>query len=425
MENPTPPDPRSATAGAVDSPARQLTKKILLTLSFALVLGLGRAIFDPRARAAGVFFDFGLLATFVLNALIAQSPRQVRQTAGLAIVLLVVQLAVYRAPPHDSMQALAVAARLFGLTSLFMMLLAGLRARDAALEPAMRRLLLGLLPTFFIVLASFGATLSVLLHPVVWDGLLYAWEATLGTPPSFVAGQLFARVPVLSAVCQLVYLLAPVGLALVFGAQRRSGRPPVIDVGAALIVTTIVGFCIYQLFPASGPAYVFGAAYPWHPPAAAMVALKQALPQPAPRNCVPSLHTAWALLLVWHSRGRAPWLRVATGAFLALTLLATMGLGEHYLPDLVIAVPFTAATQALVAPPSPARWPVLLVGAGVTLVWLVLLATGALLVHPSAVVSGALALATIALGVTLSRRLWRASAAVAEAAFATAAPEPC
>jgi hypothetical protein len=423
MENPTPLPPRPLNT--IDTPVQQRLKKLLVTLSFAFVLGWGRAILDPRARAAGVIFDFGLLATFVLNAFIAQSPRQIRQTAALAIVLLGVQFAVFRALPHDFIPALAIVARMLGLASLLMMLLVGLRARDEALEPAMRLLLIGLLPTFFIVLAMFGAYLSILFHLVVWDGLLYAWEGTLGFQASFAIGRLFRAWPLLASLCQLVYLLAPVGLALVYGTQRRSRPPVVIDVGAALIVTTIIGFGLYQLFPATGPGYIFHDAYPLHPPLYSTVTWRQPFPMPAPRNCVPSLHTAWALLLVWHSRGRATWLRVTTGAFLVLTLLATMGLGEHYLPDLVIAVPFTAATQAMVAPPSPARWPVLLAGAGVTALWLVLLATGVLVRHPSALGSGALTLATVALGVMLSRRLWRASAAVADAAFATAAPEPC
>ena len=91
----------------------------------------------------------------------------------------------------------------------------------------------------------------------------------------------------------------------------------------------------------------------------------------------------------------------------------------------MIAVPFTAATQAIVAPPSPARWPVMLVGFAVTALWLVLLATRALLVHPSAIGSGGLALATVVVGIVLSQRLWRASAAVADRAGATAAPDPC
>lgn len=413
------------TPPAVDSPAQQLTKKALLTLSFALVLGLGRSIFDPRAPAAGVFFDFGLLATFVLNAFVAQSTRQARLTALVAVVALVVALAAVRALPRDLLQALALAARYFGLASLFMMLGAGLRARDEALEPAMRRLLVGLLPTFFIVLSIFGAYLSIMFHLVVWDGLLYAYESTLGFPASFAVGRVLVAWPLLSWLCRLVYLLAPVGLALVYGAQRRSGRPIVIDVGAALIVTTVIGFALYQLFPACGPGYVFHDAYPFQPPAWTSVASRRPFPMTAPRNCVPSLHTAWALLLVWSSRGQAAWLRGVTTAFLGFTLLATMGLGEHYLPDLVIAVPFTAATQALVAPPSPARWPVVLVGAGVTALWLVLLATGALLLHPSPLVSGALALGTVAVGVVLSRRAWRASAAVADTGLATAAPDPC
>jgi len=49
--------------------------------------------------------------------------------------------------------------------------------------------------------------------------------------------------------------------------------------------------------------------------------------------------------LLWNCRGRA--LQVFSSAFLFLTALATVGLGEHYFVDLLASVPFCAAVQAV------------------------------------------------------------------------------
>ncbi len=66
--------------------------------------------------------------------------------------------------------------------------------------------------------------------------------------------------------------------------------------------------------------------------------------QTSVRDCMPSLHLAWALLL-WIYSGR--WLRIPMLIFAVLTAAATVGLGEHYAIDLVAALPFTWAVCAV------------------------------------------------------------------------------
>ena len=52
---------------------------------------------------------------------------------------------------------------------------------------------------------------------------------------------------------------------------------------------------------------------------------------------------------VWQTRSAARWLRYLTWWCLAWTLAATLGLGYHYLVDLVVAVPFLTGIRALAA----------------------------------------------------------------------------
>jgi hypothetical protein len=56
---------------------------------------------------------------------------------------------------------------------------------------------------------------------------------------------------------------------------------------------------------------------------------------------------SWALLLAMagHQMGTT-WARLGL-AFVFVTAFATLGLGEHYLIDLIVAVPFTVSVYAL------------------------------------------------------------------------------
>lgn len=428
LQNPTPSDPPNATADdepnpppAVETPAAQLLKKALVTIVLAGGFWLCRAIFDPGALAVGPFFDVCILAIFVYNALTQQSRHELRATVLLALVAGVAQFAVYRFIPPNTIVAICDISRLLGLSSLVVTLAVALRARDEQLEPAMRRVLISLIPPCFSIVSMGGIYLSIFFHPTVWDGLLYAFEGTLRFQASFLIGRFILLYLPLRFFCEIIYVLMPLALCLVYSAQRRNPRPPVIDLAAAFVVTTWTGFVVYQLFPASGPAYVYPDNFPWSEPAWQSVPLRQVLDGSDPRNCMPSLHTAWAFLLVWHSRDEALWLRLSMAVVLLFTLLATLGLGEHYLPDLVVAMPFALATQATVAPRSPERLRAMVAGAAITVVWLLLLGSGILLRRPSALVSGGLMLATVIASIELSRQLWQASAAITRAA----APKPC
>jgi hypothetical protein len=67
------------------------------------------------------------------------------------------------------------------------------------------------------------------------------------------------------------------------------------------------------------------------------------------RNCMPSLHMSWVLLAWWYSRGLSVRERGIAMAFVVFTVFATMGTGEHYFIDLVVAFPFVVFLQGLCA----------------------------------------------------------------------------
>jgi len=107
----------------------------------------------------------------------------------------------------------------------------------------------------------------------------------------------------------------------------------------AVALSCFLAAPIYATLPASGPRYAF-AGFPYRIPQ--LTELHALLIPGAPPNCMPSVHMTLALLVaafVWRWRAGK-----ALGALhVALTALATLGLGEHYLIDLIAAVPYAIA----------------------------------------------------------------------------------
>ena len=97
-----------------------------------------------------------------------------------------------------------------------------------------------------------------------------------------------------------------------------------------------MGFLMYIVVPAVGPVHCM-TEYPQQ--------LSAPIPQPGVRNCFPSLHFSWALLMFAYARTR--WTTILASAFVGMTVLATLGLGEHYLADLIVALPFAALVVLL------------------------------------------------------------------------------
>ncbi|MGD0214451.1 MAG: phosphatase PAP2 family protein [Terriglobales bacterium] len=181
---------------------------------------------------------------------------------------------------------------------------------------------------------------------------LYA-DLSFGFNPSLWTNRWVERLglyPMVSVVYESLVLAIASTYALSLG---RRGQPA--RVFAVMLLAGIVGIQAYRLLPACGPVYLLGSeCFLGEVPArcATITAADLrpvALDPSFPRNAMPSLHIAWALLVYWtiHRSSRWRWLALA---YLILTALATLAGGEHYLVDLVAAVPFALAMWALCCP---------------------------------------------------------------------------
>jgi hypothetical protein len=150
-------------------------------------------------------------------------------------------------------------------------------------------------------------------------------------------------------------------------AERRFPRHHLVR---TFLVIGLIGPAFYMIFPVVGPifAYGTGAAHwaevslwaPDMPPSAPWAVADLwprtlppiGAPEPmpfdgiTPRNCMPSLHTAWAVAIFLHTRKGPRALRHAGTFWLVATLAATLGFGYHYGVDLVAGVVFTLTIEA-------------------------------------------------------------------------------
>ena len=172
-----------------------------------------------------------------------------------------------------------------------------------------------------------------------FDETLYFADLAFGGPISFRVGQLFESVPLIGWICTAIYLAPPPGLIYVYALEAKSKTPPRVDIVTTLVAMGAVGYALYFVVPACGPRFVF--------PGFPDDALNPMRPAFAPRNAMPSLHMASALIAYAHSRRFGRIAIITSVIFVIGTFFGTMGTGEHYLIDLVVAVPFTAMMVAL------------------------------------------------------------------------------
>jgi len=243
---------------------------------------------------------------------------------------------------------------------------------------------------------------------------LYSFDSSLHVQLAFAMGQAFLRWAELRAAGVFFYIALPFAIACIYAGQLVRRRKKSAGTLAAFLIAGPLGVVFYNLFPAMGPIHVFRSVFPWHPlnyNQGSRLYL-EALRLPGPRNAIPSLHMAWVLLAWWLSKGCSWWERVLAALFVAFTALATLGTGEHYFVDLIVAFPFALMIMGLCAFDLPwqnaARLRASFYGLLATLAWIVALRYEIRVFLLSPIISWTACAATVALAVILERRLWQA-----------------
>lgn len=265
----------------------------------------------------------------------------------------------------------------------------------------------GLVPLLCIG-SMIAVSLAAQLTPITYDPVIYAFDLRFASDaPSWRVGALFGQHDWLRSLCGYVYNSLPLVLSACLALQwRERSERFVVNCGLVFLTLGVIGFALYQICPASGPAYLFPRDFPAHQPAPMQVITARLAI--SPRNGMPSLHVGWTFLLLWNLR-RRPLLGPLAAVFLVLTVLATLGSGEHYLADLMVAIPLALTVQSVfLDTPSAWRWTALAAGSIIALAWLTAFRTGLALSLPGGAVLWALAAITVLVPPFLT---WRAERA--------------
>jgi hypothetical protein len=199
-------------------------------------------------------------------------------------------------------------------------------------------------------------------RPAVLDAYVATADHALGNP-SWVVGRIVAAAgPAGAQVLDWVYVQLAVAAVVValyqlrdVAAERRFPRHHLVR---TFLTIGLLGPGIYMIFPVVGPVFTYGTgAFGTGGEEWAVANLwPDTLPpigtphpvtydEVTPRNCMPSLHTAWATAIFLHSRRGPRVLRFAGTFWLIATLGATLGFGYHYGIDLLAGVVFTLTIE--------------------------------------------------------------------------------
>ena len=323
------------------------------------------------------YFAAALAGAAIIYACI-RPPRELLQVAGMALVLWACEVAV-AGVRATGIFLIVPSVSLLGLSAF---LLLGIRAAWARGDER-RTLLYAFVPALIFAgsdwFASEFLAVTERLHPQVWDFYLYSFDASLIWQASPAMGKLFAEHNWFRIACMIVYVGLALPIALVYGLNLRKHGRAALPVMYAFLLTGPLGIVFYNLLPAMGPAHVFGRAFPFNVPDYTHAAhlIPSLVSLPGPRNAIPSLHMAWVLLAWWNSRTLNMAARLFVLYFVVFTVFATLGTGEHYLVDLVLAFPFAVLLQAIcktsLALSNRQRWIPLVVSLATILIWFALL----------------------------------------------------
>ncbi|MEU6563599.1 phosphatase PAP2 family protein [Nocardia nova] len=285
---------------------------------------------------------------------------------------------------------------------------------------------------------------TVMAGPNVRDRYLVLADHAFGEP-SWVMGRVIdALGPVVYGVLHWVYIELPVAAMVVAAWQLRKIVPTGVWPGHYLVRTFLVlgllGPVVYLMFPVVGPMFAFGADghglqvgnyWPHIVPHLDYHPAPMPFDNATPRNCMPSMHTAWATTVFLHSRREADgtpaprWLRWGGTFWLLATLSATLGFGYHYGADLLAGAVLALTIESVLRAPERGWYPgrIVLVASGFGLLTGLLLSYRYLAVRMAEypVPAGIIALGLFAAFVSAFYYTWFARQAEQPVAVAVAA----
>lgn len=350
----------------------KLILRLVLTLA-ATLAALSICLGLPMAAYAGI----ALVSAIVFHLSLRPSWYEMLATLVPSILFWAAYVFLFKIPPH------LMPRPIFVLGTLGAGSLATLSVRAVWSEGKEReRVLSVLFPAvgLLVFLTLKQNLINVMaLQPGTYDVYLFFTDATLGFHPSVLLRNFFLAHHHWYPVIAIIYSSLSVAMAVVYAAHLHKCKSKYYML-QLFLAAGFLGWLAYNIVPAAGPAYFFGWNFIGPVPAyheLPHLALdKVPLPATVFRNAMPSLHMTWALLMYWNSRRLGSWVHWFAAIFAFLTAIATLGTGEHYLVDLVVAFPFSLFIQGLSSRPlkdSRMRTNAMILGIVLSLAWMLVI----------------------------------------------------
>jgi len=246
-------------------------------------------------------------------------------------------------------------------------------------EPAAYRALLPAATlTFMILAAMYSLNMASLLHEKTLDLYAFAFDGCLGFQPSFELGRIMYSHGWIFTWVKMSYEGIVIAMAALYAGYMGRREKPIWELIEMLFAPAIVGYIFFSVFPVCGPRYALPAYFPrtYLPYAVLPQLFLERIPvaRMFPRNGVPSLHMTWALMIWLNTGGLPRWARALALGLVLATAFDTLATGEHYLFDLVVALPFSLLMQACLVRTASfrrkERWLPALAGGALFVAWL-------------------------------------------------------
>lgn len=240
----------------------------------------------------------------------------------------------------------ALAAGIASLALAGFLLVSGLVSPGAWLAATGRWIFVFAPFVIFVLAAGFGNSVIARVRPLADDVRLLRMDESLGFHAAVFFGSFDSVGTWLWDFQYVAYAgIGVLVLAVAGGLFLAEDRAALQRLLRAVIFAGLLGWTGYWLVPAVGPTRAWPELFQGEQAgrsAALAAAVKngERMPQPAqyPRDCMPSLHTAWALICLFAAWKRRFFVLVLPAA--VLSIVTTLTLSMHYTIDVIVAVPF-------------------------------------------------------------------------------------
>lgn len=235
------------------------------------------------------------------------------------------------------------------------------------------------------VSTSTALAIIKVIYPFTYDQIIYKIDLAFGHYNINITNIYESLNPIFITVVAEIYSLLSFVLFMVVALFIRESKHDKYHIVRVLVVPFGLAFICYSIIPLTGPIYAFDIYYfPSNMPNSNELLANTIFVTPAARNAMPSMHLTGALLIFLLTAALNKKIYFyASILFLFLTAYATLALGEHYVLDLVVALPFSAFIGIGLANPNNfvfknKKVTTLWGGAGITFIlWMLMLLTSA------------------------------------------------